>query len=77
MCVHRLAEDQVPSCVWSCPAQARVFGDLNAPESRLVQMLESRNPTVLLEEKGTHPKVSYLATASPAAAPGQAVEASS
>lgn len=60
MCVHRLAEDQVPSCVWSCPAQARVFGDLNAPESRLVQMLESRNPSVLLEEKGTHPKVSYL-----------------
>jgi molybdopterin-containing oxidoreductase family iron-sulfur binding subunit len=60
MCVHRLAEDQVPSCVWSCPAQARVFGDLNAPESRLVQLLESRNGEVLLEEKGTHPKVSYL-----------------
>jgi molybdopterin-containing oxidoreductase family iron-sulfur binding subunit len=60
MCVHRLAEEQVPSCVWSCPAQARVFGDLNAPESKLVQMLESRNPTVLLEDKGTHPKVSYL-----------------
>lgn len=60
MCVHRLAEDQVPSCVWSCPAQARIFGDLEAPESRLVQMLESRNPEVLLEEKGTRPKVSYL-----------------
>ena len=29
MCVHRLAEDQVPSCVWSCPAQAR---DLRRPQ---------------------------------------------
>jgi Fe-S-cluster-containing dehydrogenase component len=46
--------------VWSCPAQARIFGDLNAPDSRLVQMLESRNPSHLLEEKGTQPKVSYL-----------------
>lgn len=61
MCVHRIVEDQVPSCVWSCPAQARIFGDLNAPDSHLVQVLESRNPSTLLEEKGTHPKVSYLA----------------
>ena len=60
MCVHRLADEQVPSCVWSCPAQARIFGDLNAADSRLVQMLDSRNPSILLEEKGTRPKVSYL-----------------
>ena len=50
----------MPSCVWSCPAQARIFGDLNAADSRLVQMLDSRNPSILLEEKGTRPKVSYL-----------------
>ncbi len=60
LCVHRLAENQVPSCVWSCPAQARVFGDLESPESRLVKLLESRNPEILLKEKGTRPKVSYL-----------------
>jgi molybdopterin-containing oxidoreductase family iron-sulfur binding subunit len=60
MCVHRLAEGQVPSCVWSCPEQARVFGDLNAPESRINSLLRTRNPEVLLEEKGTEPKVSYL-----------------
>ena len=60
MCVHRLEEGQVPSCVWSCPAQARIFGDLNDPESRLVRTIEDRNGTQLLEEKGTKPKVYYL-----------------
>jgi len=50
----------VPSCVWSCPAQARIFGDLNDPESRLVRTIEDRNGTQLLEEKGTKPKVYYL-----------------
>jgi molybdopterin-containing oxidoreductase family iron-sulfur binding subunit len=60
MCVHRLAEDQIPSCVWSCPAQARIFGDLDDPGGRLVELLRARGGTRLLEEKGTHPKVWYL-----------------
>jgi dimethyl sulfoxide reductase iron-sulfur subunit len=60
MCVHRLAESQVPSCVHSCPAQARIFGDLNDPESRLSALLDARHGRHLLEEKGTRPKVSYL-----------------
>lgn len=60
MCVHRIAEDQVPSCVWSCPANARVFGDLDDPDGRLVNLLRSRGATRLLEDKGTRPKVWYL-----------------
>jgi Fe-S-cluster-containing dehydrogenase component len=60
MCIHRLQEGQVPSCVWSCPAQARIFGDLNDPEGRLVRTIEDRGATRLLEEKGTKPKVYYL-----------------
>ena len=60
MCIHRLEERQVPSCVWSCPAQARIFGDLNDPGGRLVRTIEDRNGTQLLEEKGTKPKVYYL-----------------
>lgn len=60
MCIHRLQEGQVPSCVHSCPAQARIFGDLNDHEGRLVTLLRDRNGKHLLEEKGTHPKVSYL-----------------
>jgi molybdopterin-containing oxidoreductase family iron-sulfur binding subunit len=59
-CVHRLEERQVPSCVWSCPAQARVFGDLDDPDGRLVRLIEARGGSRLLEEKGTNPKVYYL-----------------
>jgi Fe-S-cluster-containing dehydrogenase component len=60
MCVHRLAEDQVPSCVWSCPTGARVFGDLNDPEGRLVTLIQLREGFQLLEELATEPAVRYL-----------------
>ena len=61
MCVQRLAEGQVPSCVWSCPAQARIFGDLNDPDGRLVHAdPRTGSGDVLLEEAGTDPTVYYL-----------------
>jgi dimethyl sulfoxide reductase iron-sulfur subunit len=60
MCIHRLAEDQVPSCVWSCPAGARIFGDLDDPESKVSRVIRDRGGKQLLEDKGTHPKVFYL-----------------
>jgi molybdopterin-containing oxidoreductase family iron-sulfur binding subunit len=60
MCVQRLAEGQVPSCVWSCPAQARVFGDLNDPTSRASTLIREREGYALLEEAGTDPSVRYL-----------------
>jgi molybdopterin-containing oxidoreductase family iron-sulfur binding subunit len=60
LCVHRLAEDQVPSCVWSCPAGARIFGDLNDSASRVNALIREREGEVLLEEIGTRPSVHYL-----------------
>jgi molybdopterin-containing oxidoreductase family iron-sulfur binding subunit len=60
MCVHRLAEGQVPSCVWSCPTGARVFGDLDDPDSRVATLIRERGGEALLEELGTHPSVRYL-----------------
>ncbi|MFP4511625.1 MAG: sulfate reduction electron transfer complex DsrMKJOP subunit DsrO [Acidimicrobiales bacterium] len=60
LCVHRIEEDQVPSCVWSCPAQARIFGDLDEPDSRISTVLRDRDGEQLLKEKGTQPKVHYL-----------------
>jgi molybdopterin-containing oxidoreductase family iron-sulfur binding subunit len=60
LCVHRQAEGQVPSCVWSCPAGARVFGDLADPDSRVSRLIRDREGEALLEEVGTQPSVSYL-----------------
>ena len=60
MCVQRIADDQVPSCVWSCPTGARVFGDLNDPDGRLVTLIREREGYELLEEAGTLPAVKYL-----------------
>jgi dimethyl sulfoxide reductase iron-sulfur subunit len=60
LCVHRREEDLVPSCIWSCPAQARIFGDLNDPDGELVQVIRSRGGKQPLEDKATKPKVWYL-----------------
>jgi len=60
MCVHRLAEDQIPSCVWSCPAGARVFGDLDDPGGRAATLIREREGYELLEAVGTKPSVKYL-----------------
>jgi molybdopterin-containing oxidoreductase family iron-sulfur binding subunit len=50
----------VTACVEACPAHARVFGNLNDPNSEVSQWLASRDSIVLEEEKGTSPKVHYL-----------------
>jgi molybdopterin-containing oxidoreductase family iron-sulfur binding subunit len=59
-CVHRLAKGQDPACVEVCPARARIFGDLNDPESEVSQILGQRSHFQLLDEKGTNPSVYFL-----------------
>ena len=49
-----------PSCVWSCPGQARIFGDLNDPDSQVSRLIRERGGEQLLEERGTDPRVYYL-----------------
>ena len=56
----RLAEGQVPSCVWSCPAQARVFGDLNDPNSDVSVLLRTRRAFRLKEDLGSGPMIWYV-----------------
>lgn len=60
LCVHRLTDGQIPSCVWSCPEGARVFGDLDEPSSRVATLIRDREGTRLLEDRGTAPKIYYL-----------------
>lgn len=71
-CVHRIDRgvpqgfvpgvDRVatPACVNICPVEARIFGDLNDPDSPVSRAIAS-NPTFRLrEELGTEPNVYYI-----------------
>ena len=43
-----------------CPTTARVFGDLDNPDSEISRLIANRAAGVLLEEQGTRPQVHYF-----------------
>jgi molybdopterin-containing oxidoreductase family iron-sulfur binding subunit len=59
-CVHRLDKGLEPACVQTCMPKARLFGDLNDPESDVSRLLAERRSFVLKEELGTEPNVYYI-----------------
>lgn len=58
-CDHRIVDGLAPACVVACPADARIFGDLNDPNSGVAKETRSEFTSVLKPEKGTKPKVFY------------------
>lgn len=71
-CVHRIDRGvpqglvpgvdraATPACVNICPVEARIFGDLNDPNSNVSRAI-AENPTFRLrEELGTEPNVYYI-----------------
>jgi phenylacetyl-CoA:acceptor oxidoreductase subunit 1 len=71
-CVHRIDAglangllpgvdpEATPACVNVCPVDARVFGDLKDPESRVAKLIENSATFRLREELGTRPGVYYI-----------------
>jgi molybdopterin-containing oxidoreductase family iron-sulfur binding subunit len=59
-CVQRIDNGEVPFCVEVCPARARIFGDLNDPNSSVSQMINSSAAYTLNPELGTEPSVYYI-----------------
>ena len=65
LCDHRVSKGMLPHCVLSCPANARVMGDLNDPDSAASKLLAKYRPWRLKEELGTEPKVFYVRSFNP------------
>jgi tetrathionate reductase subunit B len=59
-CVKRLARGQLPACVETCPSKVRVFGNLNDPKSKLVELISGREYRLKKPEAGTGPQIYYL-----------------
>jgi Fe-S-cluster-containing dehydrogenase component len=59
-CKDRVAEGEQPYCVVTCHQKARIFGDLDDPESDISKLIGSVGTYRLLEEYGTEPSVYYI-----------------
>jgi len=59
-CLHRVEKGMVPACVNTCQGRARIFGDLNDPDSEVSKVIRTNATTVLRPDMGTGPMVYYI-----------------
>lgn len=66
LCIDRIyndeipQQDRIPSCVRTCPTNARHFGDLADPQSDVSRLVAERGGIDLMPEQGTRPVNKYL-----------------
>ncbi len=68
-CEHRTRKGELPYCVVVCPCNARIFGDIDDPESEVSKLLakyeaktfkNNKGEFLAKNEKGTQPNVYYI-----------------
>jgi len=60
LCYHRIQKGEAPACVNACPRNARIFGNLKDPNSKINKILHQRRYGVLKPDLGTNPKCYYI-----------------
>ena len=66
LCVDRIydeslpEEERKPACVMACPTNARLFGDVNDPDSEVSVAIREQGGYQLMPELGTQPANHYL-----------------
>jgi tetrathionate reductase subunit B len=60
-CLHRVEQGIAPACVNTCQGNARIFGNMNDPESEVAKLIATNAVSVLRQEMGTEPNVYYIA----------------
>ena len=60
MCAHSVDAGKLPACVETCPTKVRVFGDLDAPDGRLRELLSTRRYLAKKPQTGNDPHIFYL-----------------
>jgi Fe-S-cluster-containing dehydrogenase component len=72
-CQKRRLRGELPACVVTCPTKARVFGDINDPESEASRALSRRNYVKVINlESDTRPNIFYEAGTLPVGWPVKA-----
>jgi tetrathionate reductase subunit B len=67
-CPERRAAGLPPACVDTCPTKARVFGDLNDPDSEVSKLLKAnagKVVRVVAKARDTKPNMYYIASTAP------------
>ena len=59
-CSERVDNGLDPACVVTCPTDARIFGDLDDPDSKPSKLIRERGGRPPMPEKNTKPKVYYV-----------------
>ncbi|CAM3364123.1 4Fe-4S dicluster domain-containing protein [Hydrogenibacillus schlegelii] len=59
-CFDHVKEGEQPMCVQTCLGEARVFGDLDDPESELNKQINEKKARPLRPDLGTKPKIFYV-----------------
>lgn len=61
-CAQYVQQGEQPACVRACPGKARIFGDLDDPNSEVGKLVREKQVHRLLEQYGTQPKVYYISS---------------